>query len=78
MSLEFKNFCKQNGIKLQYTVPRIPEQNEVAERLNRTLLEKSRCTLYDSKLDKEFWGDALRVAVYLLNRTETATLPAEI
>ena len=39
-SAEFKGFLKNEGIKHEYTIPKTPEQNGVAERLNRTLLER--------------------------------------
>lgn len=74
-SQAFKDFCKKKGIKCQYTVARNPEQNGVAERFNRTIMEKARCLIFDSNLEKEFWGEAVRVAVYLTNRTETSVLP---
>lgn len=67
----FKEICKNHGIRCQYTEARNSEQNGVAERLNRTIMEKARCLLFDSKLNKSFWGEAVRAAIYLLNRTET-------
>lgn len=82
-SQNFKNFCKEKGIKIQYTVAYNPEQNGVAERYNRTIMEKARCMLYDSNLDKSLWGEAVRSAVYLINRLKTRGIdqekcPAEI
>lgn len=74
-SAKFKNFCLKNGIKCQYTIARNPEQNGVAERYNRTIMEKARCLIFDSKLDKSLWGEAMRTAVFLTNRTPTSTLP---
>ncbi|GJU77410.1 ribonuclease H-like domain-containing protein [Tanacetum coccineum] len=52
---EFKNremnkFCKKKGILRQYSIARTPQQNEVAERRNRTLIEAARTMLADSKL----------------------------
>lgn len=75
ISHEFKNLCKQNGIKLEYTIPRTPEQNGISERYNRTLLDKARCLIIDAKMDKEFWKEAVATAAYLGNRTATSTLP---
>lgn len=74
-SKSFKDFCNSKGITIQYSVPRNPEQNGLAEKYNRTILDKSRCLILDSGLDKSFWGEAVLAAVYLTNRTPTSTLP---
>ena len=71
----FNNFCDVQGISVQYTVERNPEQNGLAERYNRTLLNKARYLIFDSKMEKKFWGEAVLTSTYLLNRTETSTLP---
>lgn len=49
-----KHFLKERGIKHELTVPYSPEQNGVAERYNRTIFEKVRSMLSDSKSSKEF------------------------
>lgn len=48
--------------------------NGVAERVNHTLLDKSRAMILQSKLGKEFWGEAILCATYLLNRSPTEAL----
>ncbi|CAG9574313.1 unnamed protein product [Danaus chrysippus] len=48
--------------------------NGVAERMNRTLTEKARALLIDSQLPKELWGEALRYAIYVTDRSPTASL----
>ena len=48
----FKKFCTNNKIKNEYTVPETPEQNGVAERYNRTVVETARSLLIESKLPK--------------------------
>ena len=53
------------------TVPKTPEQNDVTERLNRTLVEMTRSMLIDSKLPHRFWAEALATAAYLRNRCPT-------
>ncbi|GJU87016.1 putative ribonuclease H-like domain-containing protein [Tanacetum coccineum] len=70
---EFKNremneFCGQKGIKREYSVVRTPQQNEVAERKNRTLIEAARTMLSDSLLPTIFWAKAVNTACYVLNR----------
>ena len=52
-----------------------PEYNGVSERLNRTLLERTRALLHSSKLPKNLWGEAINHAVWLKNRTPTHALP---
>ena len=64
-SAEFESYLKQEGIKHQLTIPKCPEQNGVAERMNRTLLEMVCSMLVDSKLPQRFWAEALSTAVYL-------------
>lgn len=73
----------EKGIEYELTIPNTPENNGVAERLNRTLLEKARCMLLASSLRKSFWIESLLTAVYLLNRSPTRALdgdkvPAEL
>lgn len=69
-----KLYCKQKGIKLDYTVPYTPQQNGRAERLNRTLLNKAKAMIFDSGLKKEMWGEAVRVAAHIVNRSPTESL----
>nr|GEV50037.1 hypothetical protein [Tanacetum cinerariifolium] len=71
--IEFKNrvmneFCKEKCIKREYSVARTPQQNKVAERRNRTLIEAERTILADSKLPTTFWAEAVSTACYVQNR----------
>lgn len=52
---EFVKFCEQNGILRYKTVPYTPQQNEVIERMNRTLLDKVRCMMVGSGDPKVLW-----------------------
>ncbi|GJY89648.1 ribonuclease H-like domain-containing protein [Tanacetum coccineum] len=70
---EFKNremnqFCEKKGILRQYNVARTPQQNGVAERKNRTLIEAARTMLADSKLPTTFWAEAVNTTCYVQNR----------
>ncbi|KAK4392785.1 Retrovirus-related Pol polyprotein from transposon TNT 1-94, partial [Sesamum angolense] len=64
--------------KRHKTTPYTPQQNGVAERMNRTLLNKVRCLLISSGLSKTFWGEALSTAVYLINRSPSVPLLGKI
>lgn len=61
------NFCKAKFIKQEFTVPFNPEQNGMAERMNRTLIEMTRCMIKDSGLDKSYWCEALMTATDIRN-----------
>ncbi|GJV61490.1 putative ribonuclease H-like domain-containing protein [Tanacetum coccineum] len=61
-------FCEMKGIKREFSVARTPQQNGVAERKNRTLIEAARNMLVDSKLPTTFWAEAVNIAYYVLNR----------
>ncbi|GJU87408.1 putative ribonuclease H-like domain-containing protein [Tanacetum coccineum] len=62
------DFCREKGIKREYSVARTPQQNGVAERRNRTLIEAARTMLADSKLPTTFWAEAVSTACYVQNR----------
>ncbi|GJV74363.1 ribonuclease H-like domain-containing protein [Tanacetum coccineum] len=61
-------FCEIKGIKREFSVARTPQQNGVAERKNRTLIEAARTMLADSKLPATFWAEAVNTACYVQNR----------
>ncbi|GJW51836.1 putative ribonuclease H-like domain-containing protein [Tanacetum coccineum] len=70
---EFKNrvmnqFCEMKGIKREFSVARTPQQNGVAEKKNRTVIEAARTMLADSKLPTTFWTKAVNTACYVQNR----------
>ncbi|GJS34620.1 uncharacterized mitochondrial protein-like protein [Tanacetum coccineum] len=70
---EFKNkvmnqFCEMKGIKREFSVARTLQQNGVAERKNKTLIEAARTMLADSKLPTTFWAEAVNTACYVQNR----------
>ena len=63
-SNKFEEYLKSEGIHHEYTIPKTPEQNGVAERLNRTLVETVRSMLIDSKLPHKFWAEAVYSRIF--------------
>ncbi|GJS30368.1 zinc finger, CCHC-type containing protein [Tanacetum coccineum] len=73
-SNEFTRYCKENGIARQLTAPYSPQQNGVVERRNRTVLSTTRSMMKAMKLPLTFWAEAVRHAIYILNRVPTRAL----
>jgi hypothetical protein len=61
-------WAKDKGTQLEYTTPYTPEQNGIAERGMRTILDGTRSNIIDSGLPPEFWEDAAKAFVYAANR----------
>ncbi|GKD81988.1 retrovirus-related pol polyprotein from transposon TNT 1-94 [Tanacetum coccineum] len=61
-------FCQMKGIKRDSSVARTSQQNKVAERNNRILIEAARTMLADSLLPITFWAKAINTACYVQNR----------
>ena len=74
VSDNFKRFLKQKGIRHEPTIPYTPQQNGIAERLNRTLVESAGAMLIHSGLPKTFWAEAIATASYIRNRVMTSSL----
>ena len=70
-SKEYEDYLKKEGIRNEFSIPKTPEQNGVAERMNRTLVESVRSMLSDAKLPKRFWAEDLSTATYFRNRSPT-------
>lgn len=64
----FNQFYSKHGILHQVTTTYTPQQNGVAERMNRTITDRICCMLLDSGLGQEFWAGAANTAIYLINR----------
>ncbi|KAH9618858.1 hypothetical protein KSS87_009464, partial [Heliosperma pusillum] len=71
----FEGFCGEKGIRRQLTIPYTPQQNGVAERRNRTLLDMVRSMMAQANLPISYWGDALLTATYILNRVPSKSVP---
>ena len=68
-SNEFKELCKESGIKRELSTPYNPQQNGVAERKNRTIMEAARAMLHDQDLPMHLSAEAATIAVYVQNHT---------
>jgi hypothetical protein len=68
-STEFRDFCTQEGIRRQLTVPYNPQQNGVAERKNMAIVGATRSMLHDQGLPFFLWVEACSTAVYLQNKS---------
>jgi transposase InsO family protein len=69
---EFEELCKKCCIARQKTTPYTPQQNGVAERMNKTLMEKARCMLSGAGLGHEFWAEAVGTTCYVVNRSPSS------
>jgi transposase InsO family protein len=70
-SKEFTTYCRQHGIKRQFTTRYTPQQNGVAERKNQTIMNMARSMLKAKNLSNEYWGEAVACSVYILNLSPT-------
>lgn len=75
---QFNTYCKDKGIVRHITCAYTPQQNGVAERMNRTIMEKVRSMVSDSGLPKTFWAEATSTAVVLINKTPSSAINFEI
>nr|GEZ88115.1 retrovirus-related Pol polyprotein from transposon TNT 1-94 [Tanacetum cinerariifolium] len=67
-NVDLKNVVPSGGIKREFSIARTPQQNKVAKRKNRTLIEAARIMLVDSLLPIPFWAEAVNTACYVQNR----------
>ena len=74
LSTELQNYLKKKGIRHELTVPHSPQQNGVAERMNRTLVESARSMIAHAALPNIFWAEAISTAAYVRNRLPTTAL----
>ena len=70
----FDQFLDAHSIRREYTTPYTPEQNSVAERENRTIMEGVRSYLHHARISIKFWAEAVHYLVYTLNRIGTRLL----
>ena len=78
VSNKFKSYLQENIIQHQLTVAFAPQQNGVAERRNKSIMDCVRSMLCTSSLDKKFWAEALATEVYIRNRVVSRFIPQNI
>jgi hypothetical protein len=71
--IEFRNasfdqFCLEHGVDQQFSAPRVPQQNELMERKNHTLIKMGRTMLDEHRTPKRFWADTISTTCYISNR----------
>ncbi|CAB3248333.1 unnamed protein product [Arctia plantaginis] len=75
---EFDDFLNKAGIRRRLTAPYTPQQNGIAERKNRKLVEMARCMMRQAGSPPPFWTEAVNTANYIRNLCPTTALNGEI
>jgi transposase InsO family protein len=70
---KFTSYCADEGVQRHYA-PCNPQQNDVVERRNQTVVGMARALLKQRGMPAVFWGEAVVTAVYILNRSPTKAL----
>jgi transposase InsO family protein len=65
---ELTLYCEENDIIHQTSAPYTPQQNGLAKRKNRTLVDMVNAMILNAKLSFNLWGEALLIACHLHNR----------
>ena len=65
---EFNKYCEEHGIKRQFSVAKMPQQNGFTKRKYRSVINMDQTTLNESKLNDKFWGHVVHTVVHILNR----------
>ncbi|KAK9688540.1 hypothetical protein QE152_g35275 [Popillia japonica] len=73
LNKDFYELAKREGIYIRPSPPYTHELNGVAERYNRTIMNRARCLLAEGMLDKSYWPECVYTAAYLGNRLLTNT-----
>jgi len=69
-----QDYFRKQGIEFQCTVGYAPQQNGIAERKNRSLVEATRTMLSESNLPKYWWAEAVNTANHIQNRVNSQAL----
>ena len=73
-SSEFRHYCHDIGVLLEFASPKTPQQIGSNERAGRTIAGIVRCLLVDSGLPHFLWGELMQTAVYVSNRVCTRSI----
>ena len=74
VSKDIDRLCEKEGIMYEVVPPYTPQKNGIAERKSRTIMNMVRSMLKGKNLPKEFWGEAVSTATYILNKCPTKKL----
>ncbi|PHU09303.1 Endoribonuclease Dicer -like protein 3 [Capsicum chinense] len=77
-SSEVEEFMTHQGIVHQTSCPYTPQQNGIAERKNRHLLETTRTLLIEFHVPLQFWGDAVLTSCYLINKMPSSSFQNKV
>ena len=66
---EFRTWCAERGIILEFSAPYTPQQNGVAERAGGVLTTMARTLIQHGKVPEFLWPEAIRTAAFIINRT---------
>ena len=75
---QFEEYCKSQGIRLEYTMPKTSELNRLVERMNRNIMERVRSMLLHAKLWKSYWAEAMYTIVYIINTSPSVPLKGDV
>ena len=75
---EFSDFLQKHGVRRQFTCKYTLQQNGVAERMNRTILERARSMRVHAGLPLHLWGATVDTVVYLINRSPSSSIEGKI
>ena len=74
VSNELLYIYSHSGIQVQHSIPYTPQQNDLAERKNRSLKEMTTCMLESKKLATNLWVEAMHAARYIQNRVPHSSM----
>lgn len=73
---EMKKYLQDHGISFSMTCRDTPQQNGIAERMNRSILNMTRAMIHSKSVPLEFWADAVVTAAHIRNRVTSRGIPA--